>query len=160
MDSHWPHSDLHSTTQLLWLSENDVEGTEWTSCPELGDEAKSGGENKWLFDTNPVLVLEQFSCTGKSQHWRSSVAIWKLSLYYCCLRKFPCSGRPYTGHAYIDIFPFSVYVWIWELFWQKNASQASYFDFWHKQSELAILEVNNYGIKLKRVWGACCSFEL
>lgn len=117
LPSLWP---AVSTTQLLWLSGNDDEGTQWTSYPELGDEAWSGGENNRPVDTNPVFVLEQFSYTEKSQHWRSSVAIWKPRLYCRCLCKFPCFGSPYVGHAYIDIFPFSVYVWIWELFQLKR----------------------------------------
>lgn len=36
-----------------------------------------------------------------------------------------------------------------ENYFSWNASQALYFDFWQKQSELAIPEVNNYGIKIK-----------
>lgn len=37
----------------------------------------------------------------------------------------------------------------YENYSSKNASQALYFDFWQKQSELAIPEVNNYGIKIE-----------
>lgn len=37
----------------------------------------------------------------------------------------------------------------YENYFSWDASQALYFDFWQKQSELAIPEVNNYGIKIK-----------
>lgn len=154
--SQWP---AVSTTQLLWLSGNYFKGTQWPSCSEHGDEAGSGGENKRPSDTNPVFVLEQFSCTEKSQHWRSSVAIWKPRLYYWCLRKFPCSRSPNTGHAYINIFPFSVYVWIETIPAEMLPRHSILISDRSNQSWLS-LKWTIMKFKLKRGWGACCGFEL
>lgn len=68
--------------------------------------------------------------------------------YYWCLHKFPCSGSPYI-HMHILIFFLSVSLCDYENYSSRNTSQALCFDFWQKQSELAFLEVNNYGIKIE-----------
>lgn len=54
-----------------------------------------------------------------------------------------------TQGSYTLIFFLSVSMCEYKKYCSRKASQALYFDFWQKQSELAIPEVDNYGIKIK-----------
>lgn len=108
-----------------------------------------------------VVKLKGLLTQGVCLTWSKTVTIWEINCSHLktqivlldwCLRRFPCSGSPHiwhTGQAYINV-PFqSPCVKKREKYSSRNTSQAICFDFWQKQSELAIPEMNSYGIKIE-----------